>query len=106
MKKLILIFLGFYLLTLIQTSFLIHFNFGWQLGVFLILIFVAFINFFESPSKKTGIYSALFAGFFLDIFSTTPLNFFGFWILIFLGVSLFIKFILRKYVRVPIIKTS
>jgi len=101
MKKLILIFLGFYLLTLIQISFLIHFNFGWQLGSLPILIFVAFINFFESPSKKTGIYSALFAGFFLDIFSTTPLNFFGFWILISIAIASFIKFIFKKHVQVP-----
>lgn len=98
MKKIVLIFLGFYLLTLFQISFLIHFNFGWQLGFLPILILVALINFFESHSKKTGIYSAFFAGFFLDIFSE---NFFGFWILILLAISIFIKFIFKKYFQIP-----
>ena len=103
MKRLILIFFGFYFLTLIQTSFLIHFKalFGWQAGFGLILIAVILINLFESPSKNGGIFSALFGGFFLDIFSE---NFIGFWILISIAIALFIKFIFKKYVRIPILR--
>lgn len=100
MRKLILIFLGFYFLILIQTSFLVHFNFGWRLGFLPILIIITLINFFEPTTKKSvGGYSAFFGGLFLDIFSE---NFFGFWIFISLVLSFFIKFIFKKHVRLPI----
>jgi len=99
MKRLLFLFFCFYFLTLIQTSFLIHFNLGWQLGFLPVLFLVIFINFFEGPSENIGIPSAFLAGFFLDIFSE---NFIGFHILILLLVSLFIKFILKKYMQIPV----
>lgn len=100
MKKYLVLILFLYFLTLFQTSFLIHFNIS---GIIpnLILISVILINFFESPSKNSGIFSAFIGGFFLDIFSE---NFFGFWTLILIIITLFIKFILKKYVRIPLTK--
>ena len=115
MKKLIILILGFYFLILFQSSFLIHFNIflGW-LGESLILILVILINILaphhflgkkvqtnEWYEKWWGVNAAFFAGFFLDIFSE---NFFGFWILILLVLSCFIKFVLKKHVQFPILK--
>ena len=56
------------------------------------------INLFEAQKGKLGLFGAFFGGFFLDIFSE---NFIGFWVLILLAIAVFIKFILRKYVRFP-----
>jgi len=102
-KKIIFLVLLFYFLVLIQTSFLVHLN--WQ-GIVpnLVLIALIFINLFERPEKKIGIISGFFGGFYLDIFSISSYGFFGFYTLISLSLSLFIKFILRKHVRFPIIK--
>lgn len=108
MKKILILILFFYILTLFQTSFLIHFNifleggfFGWALN--LILIAVILITVLENPEKNLGIFSGICGGFFLDIFSE---NFLGFHILILVILAFFIKFILRKYVRIPIIKPA
>ena len=99
MTKVILLVLIFYILALAQASFLVHFQiFGMVLNVSLIL--VVLINIFESPQKYLGLHGSLISGFFLDIFSTRP---FGFWILIFFLVAIFIKLIFRKYVRIPFI---
>lgn len=105
-KKILIYFLFFYILALFQTSFLIHFNLflgrvGWCLN--LILISVILLNLFENLQQKSGILAAFIGGFFWDIFSE---NFIGFYILILLGVSIFIKFILKKYVRTPTIKRT
>jgi len=101
MKKILILIPFLYILTLFQTSFLIHFNvfleggfWGWVLN--LILIAVILITVLEKPEKNSSIFLGGCGGFFLDIFSE---NFIGFHILILLGLSLFIKFILRKYVR-------
>ncbi len=97
LKALVLLVAIFFILTLTQTSFLVHFPvFGIVLNVSLLLLVL--FNVFESPHKNVGLYAALISGFFLDIFSTRP---FGFWILIFFLVALFVKLIFRKYVRVP-----
>jgi len=98
-KNIFILIIFFYILALFQTSFLIHFNIflGW-LGI---LISVILINIFENSKKNSGIFAAFFAGFFLDIFSE---NFIGFWILILLALSCFIKFVLKKYVRIPALK--
>jgi len=97
-KKILIYFLFFYILALFQTSFLIHFNLF--LGLNLILISVILLNLFENLQQKSGILAAFIGGFFWDIFSE---NFIGFYILILLGVSIFIKFILKKYLR-PVIQ--
>jgi len=108
MKKILILIPFFYILTLFQTSFLIHFNIfleggfgGWTPN--LILIAVILITVFERPEKNLGIFLAFIGGFFLDIFSE---NFIGFHILVLVILALLIKFILRKYVRIPIIKPA
>ena len=98
-KKTIIIFLYFYILALLQTSFLIHFKI--EIIPNLILISVIFLNLFESASKKSGIFAAVVGGFFLDIFSPGPL---GFQISILVILAVFIKTILKRYVQIPIIK--
>ena len=97
MKKILILILFFYILVLWQTSFLIHFNI---LGITpnLALILVVLINLFEKPEDFSGIFSAFAGGFFLDIFSSSPI---GFYTLILLALAIFIKMILRKYVWVP-----
>lgn len=96
---LILIIVFFFILALIQSTFLAYLGFYGSLFN-LILISVILINFFENPKNYSGVVSAIFGGFFLDIFSSRP---FGFWILISFLLSLFIKFIIRKRVRIPFI---
>jgi len=98
-KKILILTLFLYFLTLLQTSFFIHFS---RYFPNLILITIVFINFFAPQNEEWwGIVSAILGGFFLDIFSE---NFFGYYILISLGISFFINFVLKKYVQIPIIK--
>ena len=98
MKNFLILFFSFYVLALLQSSFLVHFGIlGYVLNF--ILIITIFINLFEESQKNLGISAAFIGGFFLDIFSE---NFFGFWILTLLAMSLFIKFIFKRYVRFPI----
>jgi len=96
MKKLFLLIIFFYIATLLQTSFLPHFSIGYLLN--LVLISVVLINLFEDQGGKLGLLSAFFGGFFLDIFSQF---FLGFWVIILLTTAIFIKLVLRKYVRFP-----
>lgn len=97
MKKILIIILFFYTISLFQTSFLIHFSTLRRLPN-LILISVILMNFLEEPKEDSAIISAVIGGFFLDIFSERPI---GFGILILLGATLLLKLILRKYVRIP-----
>lgn len=98
-KKIVFSFLLFYFLTLLQISFFAHFlNYLPNL----VLIAVIFINLFENPKNNFGIFSAIFGGFFLDIFSgasDAPLNFFGYYILISLSLAIFIKFVFKKHIQ-------
>jgi len=89
--KLFILILAFYLLLAIQTALLFYFP--------LILISVLLINFFEKPQDFTGVLAALFGGFFLDIFSSGII---GIQALSFAALALFIKVILRRYVRGPV----
>ncbi|MCX6759242.1 MAG: hypothetical protein NT012_01635 [Candidatus Nealsonbacteria bacterium] len=118
-KKIIFFILIFYVLTLIQTSFLVHFNVS---GVIpnLVLITVIFINLLPESQRrvKNRIYSlrlssswlqkissAVIGGFYLDIFSLNNMGgFFGFYTLILTGFSFLLKTILERYVRIPIIQ--
>lgn len=94
MVKIFSFIISFYILTLFQTSFFPHLPLGYFLNF--VLIIVVLINLFEAPKGKLGLFSAFFGGFFLDIFSE---NFIGFWVLILLAISIFIKFIFKKHVR-------
>jgi len=73
LKKILILLIIFYIFTLIQTSFFIHFN--EFLGRYktcipnLILISLILITFFENPQKKDSIILAFFGGFFLNLFS-------------------------------------
>jgi len=105
MKRILIIIPLFYVLVLLQTSFLNHFGVfsgGFKDWAFnLILIAVILINLFEGPEENFGILSAFLGGFFLDIFSE---HFIGFYVLILIGLALFIKLIFKRYVRIPIIE--
>lgn len=101
MKKIFFFTFLFFLLVYIQTSFLVHFL---PLSINLILILIIFLNLFQSPELKSGIILSLLGGLFLDFFSFAKEPFFGFFTLIFLFLSLFIKVFLKRYVQVPNIK--
>lgn len=96
MKNFFFLAILLYFFVLFQTSFSPFFPSGswWNL----VLITVIFINLFEEQDKKLGLYSAFLGGFFLDIFSE---NFFGYWILILLTISIFIKFVLKRFFAIP-----
>ena len=69
MKRILFFLLFFYLLALIQTSFLVHFDIG-GVSLNLILISVVLFNFLEKPWKKTGFLVAVIGGLYLDLFSS------------------------------------
>lgn len=100
MKKLLILIIFFYILALLQTSFFIHFSF-FRFSPNIILISQILITLFEDPNKNLAIFSAVSAGFFWDIFSG---NLIGFGIFTLLLISVFLKIVLRKYVRIPILK--
>lgn len=93
-KSILILIFVCYFLVLLQTTFLVP-N--------LILILVILWNFIEKSKNYFGIYSALISGFFLDIFSSRPI---GFYILILLVSAIFIKFFIKKYVRIPAIERA
>lgn len=99
-KKFLIIVFSFYFLVLFQMSFLTRFSFVGAIPV--VFIIVLFLIFFESikPQEEggLGIAAAVSAGFFLDIFSA---QFIGSYILLLLGLAIFIKMIMRKYVQIP-----
>ena len=100
MKKILFLIIFFYTISLLEASFFIHFNF-FHFFPNIILISQILITLFEDPNKNLAIFSAVSAGFFWDIFSENPI---GFGILILLLASVFLKIILRKYVRIPILR--
>ena len=98
LKKILILILPFYFLALLQSSFLIHFNISGIIPNF-ILLAVILINFFTpTPNFGVGVGSAFIGGFFLDIFSSSPI---GFNVLILVALAFFIKIILKRYVRIP-----
>jgi len=102
MKNLILFTIFFYFLTLFQTSFLVHFSVkGVVINFVLVALFL--INILEAAEKNSGVYAAGIAGFFLDIFSE---KFVGFYILILIFLSLAIKIIFARYVRIKIFQRA
>ena len=95
MNRIIVFSLIAYLLILFQSSFLVHFAFLRYLPN-LAVIFVLFLSIREKPGEKTALISSFVGGLLLDVFSAKP---FGFYALIFLAASGFIKFFLRRYIR-------
>ena len=100
LKRFLLSLFVFYFLTLLETSFLLHFSFFGFIPDF-ILILVILWNLFENSNKffSWGVFNALIGGFFLDVFSS---RFFGFHIILFLVLAILIKKIIGNYVRIPI----
>jgi len=101
-KKILISIVIFYILVLLQASFLVHFS-VWGIVPNLILIAIIFWNFFEKKKSYLGLYNALIGGFFLDIFSN---KFIGFYILISLTLAIIIKLIFRKHVQIPFSKKA
>lgn len=98
MSRIILFFLLFYILALVQISFFAHFPFLNGIPNILI-VFVFLLNLFENADSRAGMFAACVAGFFLDVFSQ---GIFGFWIGMLFAGALLIKFLKRNYVRLPI----
>ncbi len=101
-KKILISIIIIYFLALLETSFLIHLNiFKWIPNV--ILLYAVIFNIIEDPKKYGGVYVAIIAGFFLDIFSS---GFIGYNIIVFLAISLLLKLIFNRYVRIPFPKKT
>jgi len=98
-KKILLSIILFYFLVLIQTSFLVHFTI-FDAVPNIVLILVLGWNLLEKRKNYLGVTNALIGGFFLDVFSS---HFIGFYILILIGLAIFIKLIFKRYVRIPFI---
>jgi len=102
MKEFLILILIFYILVLFQTSFLVYFNIkGFIPNLILIAVFL--INLFEEKDRITGIYSAMIGGFFLDVFSEKS---FGLYILISIVMAIFIKYVIKRHVRIPSFKRA
>lgn len=99
-KKILILVILFYLLVLFQTSFLVHFTI-WGRVPNLILVLVIFWNLFEKSKNYFGLYPALIGGLFSDIFSS---SFIGFNILILLAIAIFIKLIIKRHARIPLVE--
>jgi len=91
LKTLFLIVVMYYFF-IFEMSFLPFFTFF----SFLIL-FVVLINVFEDPCGRIGLFSAFFLGLMMDIYST---HYIGLMAISFLLLSLLLKLILSRYVRV------
>lgn len=93
MKKILVSIIFFYILALVQTSFLIHFDiFGVSLN--LILIAVILINFFEKAERRRGLAVAAIGGLYLDLFSNLQI---GVSILALFVLALLIKRALKRF---------
>jgi len=97
-KKILVSFILLYCLVLLEVSFFVHFSVSKSLFLNLVFILIIIWNLFEKPENNLGLYLAIIGGFFCDIFSPF---FIGYHVLIFLGVSVFLKFIFKKYVQIP-----
>jgi len=94
--KIILLFFAFWLAAILETS--LFSIIGQQLHI--VWVAAALINLFENRYSFFGFWSAAFGGFFLDIFS--PLYFFGFNTLALIFLAFVLKFVLLRYVELPI----
>ncbi len=99
--KIVFIIFLLCLLALIQMGFLARLALiggSWLRYFNIIIVFVVIFSFFERRKENASFVAAVFGGVLLDFYSE---NFFGFWVLILLTIVFLIKFVLRKYVRVP-----
>jgi len=96
-KKFLFSVILYFALIIAETSFLLPF---WEKSKYfnLILISVAIWNIIEKRENLFGLTNAIIGGFFLDIFSS---HFFGFYTIISVSIAIFIKFFIKKYVKIP-----
>lgn len=100
MKKIIGFSLLFYVLFLVQMSFLpTLFPRGFIPSV--VIGMLVFLLFFGNLEFRGKVWYILFAGFLLDIGSSSP---FGFWGILLGGGFLLITIITKNYVRFPFLK--
>ncbi len=102
--KLLILFLIIYFLTILQTSFFVHFGFSGILPNITIVLAILW-NIFERDKKifSSGLFISAFAGFFLDIYSE---GYLGVYTILLTASSVIIKKIVRKYVRIPFTEKS
>lgn len=89
-------------LVVFQVCFLARFDFysGTWLRYFNgVIAFVLILSLFEKRREKASYGAAALGGAMLDFYSE---YFFGFWILISVFCVLAVKYVIRKYVRVPV----
>lgn len=102
--KIIICILGLYFLSVLQTSFLVHFRI-WGFIPNLVILLIAIFGLLEKTESifSRGIFLAFIGGFFLDLYSS---HFFGFYTLISVFMVVAIKIILKRYVRIPFAKRA
>lgn len=90
------VFIGilFYFLYFLQMSFLPFLNI-FQFNFLFIVVLI--INILEDPNKNNGLFIAIVTGLLFDVFSP---YFFGLVTILFVVFSIFIKYILLRYVRI------
>lgn len=86
MIKFLILLLAFYFLAIFQVSFFSHFEIGGTLANLLLILVLILILF--AKSRDLALSGAFLAGLFFDFFSET---FFGFYLLIFLILALFLR---------------
>jgi rod shape-determining protein MreD len=91
--KTLILLLAMYYLFIFEVSYLSFFT-----SFSFLILFVLVINVLEEPQGRIGLISAFFFGLILDIYSA---HYIGLMALSFSLVSLLLKFILFKYVRIP-----
>jgi rod shape-determining protein MreD len=89
--KTFILFLIIYLWFILESSYLPFLTF-----LSFLLIFVILINIFEEPQGRIGLFSAFLTGLLMDIYSS---HYIGLFAISFFILSLLLKFILSKYVR-------
>lgn len=101
-KKILFLILLSYILVLFQASLLVHFQIA---GMVVNLVFISVLlwNFLEKEESILGLVHAFFGGLFLDIFSQRLI---GFHVVILIAVALFLKFIFKRYVRIPFLERA
>ena len=91
--KILLILTFWFLITILQTSFLSIFT-NFNLMIALLII----VNLIENPENNLGLLSAFIGGLFLDLNSTYPFGLFTLGLVLF---SIIIKFLLSKFLKIP-----
>jgi len=100
-RRQLIIFAILTVLGLVQVSLIPHFfsfSWLWLEWINLLDVAVAAIALLEKRSHKFSWLAAAVGGGFLDFYSR---RFFGFWIIVLLAVVALIKFVVKKYVRLP-----